>query len=99
MLGVLGWILSGVELIGQYALWAIETAVDGVLAALVAAYTAAVALLPSMDSAPLIGTPTWLGWLNWFYPVGALLDGLAAVVTLWVGFLAVRYVLRLVRAL
>lgn len=99
MLAALGWILSGVELIGSYALWAIETACNGILAALVAAYTAAAALLPSMSSAPLIGTPDWLGWLNWFYPVGDLLTGLATVVSMWIAFLAVRYVLRLVKAI
>jgi hypothetical protein len=99
MLAALGWILSGVELIGSYMLWALESFCNLFLAAIVAVYSATVALLPSMSSAPLIGTPTWLGWLNWFYPVGALLDGLAAVVGLWVGYLAVRYLLRLVRAL
>ena len=51
-----------------------------------------------MSDAPSIGTPTWLAWLSWFYPVGDLLIGLTAIVALWVGWLAVRYVLRLVRA-
>jgi protein-S-isoprenylcysteine O-methyltransferase Ste14 len=99
VLGVLGFILDGIVLIGTYALWAIESAINAVGAAFVAAAAAAFALLPSMSSAPAIGTPTWLGWLSWFYPVGDLLTGLAGLVTMWLAFLAVRYVLRLVRAL
>jgi hypothetical protein len=99
VLSLLSFILDGVAEIGTMALWAAETAVNGLLAALAAAYTAAIALLPSMSDAPSIGTPTWLGWLNWFYPVGALVDGLVGLVGLWVSFLAVRYVLRLVRGL
>jgi hypothetical protein len=99
MITVLGWLLSGIKLIGTYVLWALEMGCNAVLAVMVAAYSAAVALLPSMDDAPSLGSPTWLGWLNWFYPVGQLVAGLTIIVSMWVAYLAMRYLLRLVRGL
>jgi hypothetical protein len=96
---LLSWLLTGVETIGVYVLWALETCVNAVGAAIVAAYMAALALLPSMPSVPSIGHPAWLDWLSWFYPVGDLLAGLTTMVTIWISFLAVRYVLKLVRGL
>ena len=99
MIALLGFLLDGIELIGTYVLWAIESGANVIFAAMGAAVAALFALLPSMSDALAIGTPTWLGWLNWFYPVGALLDGLAALISLWLGYLAVRWALRLLRAL
>jgi len=99
VVAVLGWMLTGITTIGSYVLWAIETGFNAILVAVVAAYSAAVALLPSMSSAPSIGSPTWLGWLNWFYPVGDLVTGLTGLLTMWLAFLAVRYVLRLVKGI
>lgn len=98
MLALLTWILDGIELIGSYALWAIESGFNAIGAAMVGVYTATMALLPSMSDAPVLGHPQWLDWLSWFYPVGDLVAGLTAIVTIWVGWLAVRYVLRLIRA-
>jgi hypothetical protein len=100
MLGLLGDIFGGIEAIGSFMLWGIEQAVNAVLAALAAAFAVAEALLPSMPSGPLLtGTPTWLSWLNWFYPVAELVAGLVAVAGMWLTFLVVRYVLRAVRAI
>jgi len=98
MLSVLGFVLDGIELIGTYVLWAGETLINAIGAAVVALYALLIALLPSMSDAPAIGHPQWLDWLSWFYPVGDLIAGLAVIVTLWIGFLAVRYALRFIRA-
>jgi hypothetical protein len=99
MLGALGFILDGIELIGSYVLWALESIANVLLGVIAAAAAALMALLPSMSSAPSLGTPTWLSWLNWFFPVGDLLAGLTALLGLWTGFLVVRWGLRLVRAI
>lgn len=99
MLGVLSSILTGIVAFGSYIIYGVETVLDGFLVVIGAAYAAAVAALPSIGSAPLIsGSPLWLGWVNWFYPVGELLIGLSAAVSLWVAFLVLRFILRLVRA-
>jgi hypothetical protein len=95
---VLGDILSAVENIPAYVLFGAETAINAVFSAIGTALTAVMALLPSMPDSPAV-SGDWIGWLNWIYPVGQLLDGLAVLVTMWIAFLAVRYVLRLVRAL
>jgi hypothetical protein len=99
VIALLTWAVEGIAAIGTYVLWALETCFNGVLVAVVAAYAAAVALLPGMSDAPEIGHPRWLEWLNWFYPVGDLVAALAALIGMWLAFLAVRYVLRLVRGL
>jgi hypothetical protein len=99
VLAALGWILDGIVLIGTYVLVAVETCVNVTLLAIVAAYTAAIALLPSMSSAPSLGSPQWLQWAVWFFPIGDLLLGLSSAVSVWAGFLLIRYVLRLVRGL
>lgn len=99
MLTLLGWIVSGVELIGSYVLWALETFANAIFGVIAAAAAALFALLPSMSDAPLAGGGDWLGWLNWFFPVGDLLAILATVVALWVSFLIIRWALRVVRAI
>jgi hypothetical protein len=99
MLSILGWIYSGIVAIGDLVLWAVVTSINTVSDAVTAVVAAAFAVLPSMANAPKIGTPTWLHWLSWFYPVGELIAGLVTVVAMWVVFLAGRYVLRVTRAI
>ena len=98
MTALLGFILDGVEGFGTLVLWGGEQLVNAVLAAFAAAWTLAAALLPSMGDSPALGNPQWLGWLNWFFPVGELLALLTSAVGIWVSFLAIRYLLRLIRA-
>jgi hypothetical protein len=97
MLSLLGDLLAGIELIGQFALWGIETAINGVGAAVVLLFNALLALLPSMPSIGVL-SGEWMGWLNWFFPVGDFLTILATCVVMWIAFLAVRYALRFIRA-
>lgn len=97
MVGLFTAILDAVELIGSYVLFGFETGVNAVFAALGAAASAVLSVLPSMSDAPVLGSPSWLGWLNWFYPVGDLIAGLILAVTLWTAFLVIRWTLRLLR--
>lgn len=99
MIAWLAYLGEGIAAIGTMIVAGIVGAVDLVTVAVIAAVSAAFALLPSMSDAPAIGTPTWLGWLNWFFPVGDLLAGLTTLVTMFVAFLVIRYLLRVVRAL
>jgi hypothetical protein len=98
MIGLLSTIVATLEASGTVMLWAIVSGWNLIAAAIGAAVVAAFALLPAMSDAPAINGQ-WLGWLNWFFPVGDFLSILTSGVTLYVGYLAVRYVLRLVRAL
>lgn len=99
MLGVLEWIYSVVSSFGTLVLWGVVSAVNLVLAAVGAAVAGLFAVLPHIENAPAFGTPTWLHWLSWFYPVGDLVAGLVGLVGLWVSFLVFRYLLNLLRAL
>lgn len=99
MIDALLAIAEGVAAFGTFVLWGAETCVNALLAAVVAAYALAMTLLPGMSDAPALGSPTWLKWLNWFFPVGDLLGILTGLVVMWLTFLAVRYLLRLVRGL
>jgi hypothetical protein len=96
MLAVLGFILDGIELIGSFIVFGVEAVLSAFFAALAGVWILVVAILPSMPQAPSL-SGQWLGWLNWFYPVGDLLGGLAAMVAIWLTFLAVRFVLRFIR--
>jgi len=97
VIAVLETIGATVAAFGTLVLWGLMSAVNLVLAGVGAAATAVFLLLPSM---PSVGTfhPTWLAEANWFYPFGAVVAVFVSGLTLYVGFLVVRYVLQLVRA-
>lgn len=99
MIALLTTIADTLVALGQSVLWALLTSWNLLMAAIGAALTAALALLPSMSDAPAIGTPQWLHWANWFFPIGDFLSVLTGGITMFVAFLAVRYVLRVVRAI
>jgi hypothetical protein len=97
--GLLGFILSGIELIGQYVIFGIETVINLVLVAIVAVAAFLMSLLPSMGTSPVLPGGAYVGWLNWIFPMTQLIMGLITVVGLWIGYLAVRWALRFARAL
>jgi hypothetical protein len=88
-----------VAAIGNALLWAGETVVNALVAAVGALLAVVVALLPGMPAAPSLGGPDWLGWLNWLLPIGPMLAIAAAMIACWVTFLIVRVALRWVKAL
>jgi hypothetical protein len=55
-------------------------------------------LLPNMPEEP-VGPPGGvLGFLNWVVPMGALVSGLAAMILIWLVWLAIRIALKWVKA-
>ena len=99
MLDFLRWILDGIAAIGQLVLWAVVSAINGLIAALGAVASAFVSLLPGLPDAPNGPGEGIVGWLTWVIPLGPLFAGLTLFVGLWLGFLAVRWALRVVRFL
>lgn len=99
MLAALGFILDGIVMIGQYVLWALEVFGNLVITTIVGMVGWLFAVLPAMSAAPALGDPEWLHWLTWFFPIGQLIAILAAGVTVWVAFLAIRWLMRFLRAL
>jgi hypothetical protein len=99
VISLLTTLVSTVAAFGQLCMWALVSSLNLLLAAIGTTVSAALGLLPTMSNAPALGTPTWLSWLTWFYPVGGLIAGLTTAVGIWISYLAIRYILRLVRAL
>jgi hypothetical protein len=56
------------------------------------------AILPGMSDAPSLGSPMYLQWANWFYPIGAVAAIVTTAVTLYFAYLAIKYALMFVRA-
>jgi hypothetical protein len=93
MLSWLEGIVTAVENIPSYILYAVETVinlfVDGLNAAFVAATAVGFFNLPET-----FAPPTILGWLNWFFPVSAVVSVATGLVVMYAGFLAVRWLFK-----
>lgn len=90
MIGLLKNIVEIFLFIPDYFLYAIETAfnlfMDGIDAIFIAAAT--LVPLPSVPSAP-----EWVAELNWFFPVGAIITIATPILTGYIAFLGVRWIL------
>lgn len=76
-------------------------AVNGLIAALAAALSAFFAALPDMPELPEPpgAIETASSWVAWFFPVGALVDVLAFVLSMWLLWQAVALALRWAKAI
>lgn len=63
-----------------------------------AAGNAAMSLLPSFPTSHPKIDPQLLEEINWFFPFAGIASALATALTMYLGWMAVRYALRLVRA-
>lgn len=99
MLGVLNAILCVLQNLLLAVAWAGTSLVNGLIAALGAFAAVLAALLPEMPAPPAPPASGVMQILAWFYPLGGLLAGLLAFVTLWLLVLVVRAALRWVKLL
>lgn len=97
MLQVLGWVVQGVGMIGKLVLWGLVTFANLVIAAIGTLIATVLGLLPSMPAVP--APPDVVGYINWLFPIGDVVLVFASFVTLWIAFLAIRIVMRWVKAL
>ncbi len=98
MIGLLEDILSVFEDFVVYVLAGLVDAVNLVFSAVGSVVSAIFLLLPSMADAPALGSPEWLAWANWFYPIGSVVAIFLALLALYIAYLVVRWALRLARA-
>lgn len=84
----MSWLFDGIATLAVEAL-------NAVIAALGAAVAAVLGLLPSMPSMPSLPDRMVqvLGWVNWFFPVGTVVDILTFLVGAWTVWLVVRVLL------
>lgn len=98
MIALLEELLSVFEDVGTYILAGSVDAVNLFFSAIGLFVTGLFSLLPAMSDAPSIGSPEWLGWANWFYPIGSIVAIFTTVLALYIAYLVVRWALRLARA-
>ncbi len=99
MIAFLANILKALEDLANLILHGAVLAINLLFAAVTVLIGTLFSLLPTMSDAPSIGTPTWLQWANWFFPIGDVVSILAALITAYTAFLVVRFALKWVRAL
>lgn len=91
MLSFLKNIIEVIEFVPNYILWAVETLfnlfTDGITALF--GLAAALIALPSEPS-----PPEFIGAINWFFPVGALISIATPIVLAYGSFLAIAWILR-----
>lgn len=67
---------------------AVGTAINGLLAGMRSAGL-------TMPSIPSIPQGDYLGWMNWLYPVGTMVDIITSGIAVYVIWLGIRYLFRL----
>lgn len=70
-------------------------ALNALIAALAAAVAAVLGILPAMPTFPALPSQftAVMGWINWFFPVGTVLDIITFFIAAWLTWLVVRTVL------
>lgn len=92
MLTFLKGIIEVIENIPNYALWAIETSINGWFDIIELALIAANELLGGLPE--VIAPPGYLEEVNWYYPVGTLIATATPFVTAYVTWLGISYLYR-----
>jgi hypothetical protein len=90
VIGILQTILTGIEAIGSFFLWAIETGINALFAVIEVAFNEAAAVT-GLTLPETFAPPTIVGWLNWFFPVGAFVSIATGLVLSYGVFLSVRW--------
>lgn len=89
------------EAIGRWFLWALMTALNGIIAALGAVLSAIASVFPALPDVP--GPPdggdSALSFIGWLFPWPALLALMGGLITAYIALLAIRVVARWVKVL
>jgi hypothetical protein len=92
VIGFLETLVSVFVNLGAWIVYGIETVINVISYLFEETVLAAIALLPGLPS--VFTPPTFLGWLNWFYPVGAVMSVATSLLAAYVTFLAIRWILK-----
>jgi hypothetical protein len=98
MISLLIAILKGVSEFGTYVAAGSVTVLNLLFAAVAVTVNAAIALLPSISVGETKLAGGLLEELNWFFPFGGIVTVLTTMLTAYLIWMGVRYILRLVRA-
>ncbi len=97
MLSVLETMVEAIVNFGKMVLWGLETCFNAISYATGVALEVIFTRLPSMPTVPKLNSGL-LEEINWFYPFDVVFAALAAGVTMYLGWMGVRFLLRLLRA-
>ena len=89
MISLLGDIWEVISNIPLYLIYAAESVLNLVFAALETALTAAVAVLPGLPET--VTPPSYVAQINWFFPLGDVLAVAAPMLSAYIVFLGVRW--------
>jgi hypothetical protein len=76
---------------------ALVSVINAVLAAIGAVLSTVASVMPSMPAVP--APPAYLSYINFFFPVAAVVGIFSGMLTAYIAFLAIRTMLRWVKAL
>jgi hypothetical protein len=99
VLGLLQDILCAVLAAGAFVLWALMSALNGLVLAVGVLISGVIALLPDLPDTPSPPGGDILGFVAYLFPIGGVVAALLTFVALWVAFLAIRIPLRWAKAL
>lgn len=99
MLGLLDSILCVLMQIPYFIVWALLTALNGIIAVLGGLASLLAYGLPSIPDAPELPAElvTVLGWIGWVWPVGTTIDILAFCAAMFLAYFVVSIALRWAR--
>jgi hypothetical protein len=83
-----------IEVLGNlplYIMYAIETIANLFFGAIQGIFELATSLI-SLPAVPAV--PEFISAINWFYPIGAVITVLVPLVTAFISFLGIRYILK-----
>jgi hypothetical protein len=99
ILGVLKDILCACLHIGDYVLWGLMMAVNGLVIAVGSFIALVVSLMPALPAVPAAPSSAILGFVAYLFPIGGVVAALATFVALWGAFMLIRVPLRWAKVL
>ena len=85
--------------IGRWMLVALVDCVNGLIVAVAGALAAVFALLPALPAFPAPPDSGITAWIAWVFPWAGLLAVFGLFITVWIGWLAIRQLLGILRQL
>jgi hypothetical protein len=95
--GIMGDVLTVLQSMGQYVLWALDQGINQLIVAVGAALVWVLNLFPGMPTVP--NPPPVVQYVNWVAPVGGMLGFFGTCVGLYLAVLAIRVLARWVKLL
>jgi hypothetical protein len=98
VIGLLETIVSGVEALGDLIVSGMIGVINIFFGALQTLMEGLLLLLPKMPEVIKGSSIAGLAWFNWVFPVGTVVGMFGTIITMFVAYLALRWILNMVKA-